>query len=620
MQIAQIVPKSLTYKEDVFDYAIPPELLIHTKIGVLVEIPFHGRRIEGIILNLKRKTSADLKTTLKPILNIIDTTPVVDHIHIQLAQWMSKYYLVPLGKTLFENIVPPAKRILKKEGFTHIVTTKYTTFNAYAVKVGKKYLIIADFQKRLKFYLQAIQKTLAKSQSVIILVPDLKLIPYFSKYLKNSISILHAGLTKTHRWLEWDRIRKDQSKIIIGSNSALFAPAKNLGLIIIDQEENETYKNDRSPRFHAVKVAENLSKLTGANLVIGSITPRLETYFQTLKKVYILKKTTDKKKEHQITIVNMGSQRQTLSLPLQEKIEENINKKKKIILVLNRKGEGRRFSCPDCGWLFKCPRCDLPLVPQKDINVCYRCQKTLTTPEVCPQCQNVHLKPFGLGTTKLEKFVKDFWPKAKTIRVEEPFKLTSADIKKGNWDIAIVTSFALKFNFPPIGLTGIIDADQGLNFPDFYSAEKNFQTLYKFLKIAEEGIIQTNLPESSIIAALARLDYEKFFLNEMETRLKHQFPPFIKLIRLLYKNQDEDKCQKESQKIYDLLANFIKKNKLSNIAILGPAPALFRKKRNYFRWQLIIKISKAKNLEKFKEIFKGLPKGWLIDVDPVNLL
>ncbi|KKQ17521.1 MAG: Primosomal protein N [Berkelbacteria bacterium GW2011_GWA1_36_9] len=556
MQIARVVPKTRTQKTGIFDYSIPPALLPYIQIGLLVEIPFSGRKLEGIIIELKRSSPIP---HLSSLISIIDPEPVVDKIHIKLAEWMADYYLAPFGKTLFENIVPPAKRMIKNKNF------KRSTTSTPAIKIvphkSSQYLIMGDFSDRLKFYFQAIKKTLAQNKSVIILIPDLALLHFFTRIFQAPYSIIHSKMTLTERWLEWEKIRQGKVKIIIGSQSALFVPAQNLGLIIIDQEENETYKNDRSPRFHAVKVAETLSKLTGVNLLLGSLTPRIESYFQSLKNVYILKKTS-KTKDCDITTINNVKKNEILSLPLQEKIAENLKLRKKIILVLNRKGEGQLFS---------------------------------------------------VTTNKLAKLVKNLWPQTRIVRLEEGMNFSNLN---KNWDIAIATTYALKFQFPPIGLVGIIDADYSLNFPDFRSSEKNFQILYKFLKIGEQGIIQTNLENNPVIEAVAKLNYEKFFLDELKIRHQYNFPPFTKLIRLLYKNPDEEKTQKEAQKIYQKLAPI-------GIPVFGPAPAFYSKKRNYYRFQIIIKISDSFKKDQTLPLFnflRALPKGWIVDVDPMDLL
>lgn len=475
----------------------------------------------------------------------------------------------------------------------------------------KKYLIIGDFLTRLKFYLAAIQKKLAKNQSIIILVPDLSLVTYFTRYFKNPYSILHAGLTKTERWLEWNRIREGKNNIIIGSQSALFAPVQNLGLIIIDQEENETYKNDRSPRFHTVDVARKLAEIVDANLVLGSISPRVETYHEALKGGYqILKKSSEAPKN--ITIVDMNSEKYIISNTLEAEIESSLKKRQRILLILNRKGEGTKFSCTDCGWIALCEKCGLPLIPQKAGNVCYRCQKSYPPQETCPKCHGVHLKPMGLGTARLKKFLSDLFPKAKIIQVEKKLDGMAA---KNDWDIAITTIYGLKFNWPKINLVGIIDADQGLNFPDFNNPQKTFGNLYKFLKIGERGIVQTHLPENYVIKSLAQLNYERFFLEEIVQRKKYYFPPFTRLVRLLFKDADEEKAKKETAQIYQSLTT----NHSPLITISKPHPAFIHQERGKFRWQIVIKTKRQLD-QKNKDSLRTLPKGWIIDVDPVDLL
>ena len=606
MQIAQIVPKSRTTKEGIFDYAIPPELLPMIKIGILVEVPFHGRKIKGLIIRLKPKSQI---SNLKSIIDVIDPMPVIDEVHINLAKWMSEYYLSPLGKTLFEMIVPSAKRTIQRLSQNQNYTSRSARAYYKGYFSGKKYIIVSDFKNRLNFYLKAIEKTLKQNRSVIILVPDLSLVRYFTKDIKIPVSILHASLTLTQRWLAWNKIRNGEIKIVIGSTSALFAPVQNLGLLIIDQEENETYKNDRSPRFHVVSVAEKLAELSKANLIIGTITPRIETYNKALEGNYqILKKLKD---ASDISTVNMNFEKQAISMPLQKKIDEVLKEKKKVLLVLNRKGEGTKFSCPDCSWVALCKKCGLPLVPQKVNNVCFRCEKEYQFPEACPKCQNVHLKPMGLGTIRLKKFVADFWPDAKIVQIEKDVDI---NILYQDWDIAISTSFGLKFNLPKIGLVGIVDADQELNFPDFHSAEKTFQTFYKFLRIGEQGIIQTHLPENYVFSNLASLDYEKFFLDEIENRRKSQFPPFVQLIRLLYKNTSESVVKEETQRVFDQLLTF----NFQLSTILGPSPAFFKKERNKFRYQIILKLKKRS--KELNDYLRTLPKDWIIDVDPIDLL
>ncbi len=608
MQIAKIVPDIKTRDEGVFDYAIPPELLPDIQLGILVEIPFHGRKIEGIVIDIKRTSSIP---NLKFIIKVIDSNPVIDDIHIKLSKWMSDYYLEPFSKCLFENIVPVARRSINKKEAWPNNTPRGVLFGE---NKSVKLLVIASFQKRLETYQKAISKMMARNKQTVILVPDLTTISYFTHYLTSAISIIHSGLTHTQRYLEWQKIREGKAKIVIGSNSALFAPVKNLGLIIIDQEENETYKNGQSPRFHAVKVSEKLCELSGANLILGSISPRVVTYYNALKdkyriiKIPFLRSSGNKGLEN--TIVDMNFEKGIISQPLRDKIDEVLKNRKKIMLVLNRKGEGTKFSCADCGWIALCEKCGLPLIPQKAENVCYNCEKNFSLPTVCPKCRGINLKAYGVGTKRLAKFAQDFWPKAKIIIIDK-----ESGITKDSFDIAIVTSFALKFSMPKIALTGIIDADQSMNFPDFHSPEKTFANFYKFLKIGEKGILQTHLPQNFVFSALAGMNYEKFFLSELENRRKSSFPPFVKITRLLFRNIDESICRRELDKVFRSLIT----HHSSLITFLGPSPCFIKKERNKYRYQIVLK-HKTSLPEDVIDTIRSLPKGWIVDVDPVDLL
>ena len=607
MQIAQIVVKTRTTKEDVFDYAIPPAILPQIKIGVLVEVLFHGRKIEGIIVGLKRSSSI-LK--LSNIISVIDFTPVVDETHIKLAQWMSEYYLVSLGQTLFENVVPPAKRTLKK------IDEKKNFYQSDISRktASQKFLVIADFNARLEFYLKEITKTIREHKNVILLVPDLSLIRYFTGHLKHPYAIIHAGLTRTERWTTWNNIREGEIKIVIGAQSALFSPVSNLGLVILDQEENETYKSDRAPRFNTIDVAESLCELTSAKLIVGSTSPQVTTYFRAKKLNYKIYKRTAKTASG--SIVNMNFEKRIISNTLEEQINSSLSKKNKILLVLNRKGEGTNFSCADCGWIRLCEKCGLPLIPQKAKNVCFRCEKTFAKETICPKCQGINLKPAGLGTARLKKILAKIFPQAKIAIFEK-----DASVKDNNYDIAIVTSYGLKMSFANIGLVAIVDTDQTFSLPDFSSTEKAFNTYYKFLKLADRKIIQTHLADHYAIQSLAAMDLHQFLNAELSIRQAGNFPPFYKLIRLEYQNESLEKAELESKKVAETLQKI---NYDHSMEISDPYQPFINKKRNKFRSQILLRTKNTyKKLPLTKEIqsiIKDLPKGWIVDVDPFSLI
>ena len=573
MQIAKVVPKANTKSSNVFDYAIPPEILPQTQIGVLVKIPFHGREIEGIIIDLK-KTSNILK--LKSILEIIDPVPVVNQLHIELAKWMTEYYLAPLGKTLFENIVPPAIRAIKKNEETQI--PKHAILRS-----NKNILIVGNFTQRLKLYKEAIRKTIAGGRAAIIIVPDLSLIDPIIHEFKN-YTLLHSEMTKTKRWEAWNNIRNSKIQLVIGSTSALFAPLPNLGLVIVDQEEDETYKNDRSPRFHARDVALALGRLGHINVILGSITPKTETYELAQNNKLVLKEF--KTAESEIKIVDMSRERSILSEPLTKEIEKVLQKDGRILLFYDRKGSRPRFACAQCDWI-----------------------SSENTPVTnCPECKGIKIKPIGFSTKKLIALIKSRWPDQNAILVEKESEFNLAS----KWNFAISTSFGLKFVWPEIDLVGIIDADMDSNLPDFSSRERNFQKLFKFLSITTRGIIQTHQAESRFISALSSLDYKVFFTNEIAERKKYHYPPFTKLIKLITQNQDRSLAQKEIEEIFENLKSYTD----TDTEILEPQELYQKIGAPMHRFQILVKTN-AKGNSELKSRIKNL-ENIIIDVDPIS--
>jgi len=606
MQIAKVVPKVKTSGEGIFDYAIPPELLPMIKIGLLVQVPFRGRKIEGIVTDIKRSS---LIPNLKPIISIIDTNPVIDKIHTDLATWMSEYYLEDFSKSLFEMIVPPAKRTIKKQD----LNVSIQQMNL-ASKSIKKYLIRADFKDRLQFYLRAINKTVKQKKGVIIIVPDLSLLPYFTKFLKN-YTIIHSNMTLTERWKEWNKVREGKTNIVLGANSALFSPINNLGLIIIDQEESETYKSDQAPRFHVINTAEKLAEITGARLIMGSITPSLASFTRAKNENYLYEVKTEKSN---ITLVDMNLERSVLSGPLKLAIEDELQQKKRILLVLNRKGEGSFLKCTDCNWIFKCPTCDLNLTPQKDKAYCSNCEKNFPLPGICPKCQSSNLQFRGLSTTRLKKILLENWPDAKIIQIEKSIvPIEKNEQLRVDWDIAIVTNYALKMSLPKIDLVALIDADQGLNSPDFRAEETLFQNQYKFLRLSKRTLIQTHLPENIYFKRLANLDFQGFIQDQLNLRKKYLLPPFVKIIALSYRNKNQKKATESAIKVYQLLKEIIEKNSLE-IEISEPITKLKEKKRDFYYQQIIVKYKKRNDL--FFSALRKLKADWIIDIDPFNLL
>ena len=602
MQIAQVVPKVKTRGAGIFDYAIPPQLLPMIKIGLLVEVPFRGRKIEGIIVDIKKSSQIQ---NLKPIISVVDPEPVVDLIHTELAKWMSTYYITDFAKTLFENVVPPAIRTIKK-----LEANKSTDVLTPKKQSPRQYLIMGDFTDRLKFYEKIINKNLSFKKQIIILVPDIILAQKFLFFDAKNTMTLHSNLTKTERWTVWNKIRRNEAKIIIGSNSALFSPVKNLGLIIVEHEESETYKNDQSPRFNVTTVAEKLAKISGADLIISSTAPSIASIYKAKEKKIFYK--IKEKNEPEISIVNMNFEKSFLSLTLQDAINTNLENKQKTILLVNRRGEGSKTTCLDCNWVLNCPNCTLPLTPFEKTAHCANCEKILPLPSQCPNCHGLNLKNMGLTTSKVEKRISQLWPGTKVIRIEKDHE---ADLNS-NWDIAVATTYIQKFDIPQVSLATIVDADQNQNIVGFRSSEKSFQSFYQFLKSGSKGIIQTHLPESNFIKNLAQLNYEGFYQTEIYNRQKFFYPPFKNLVKIIFRDSSEDLCVNETKKIYAAIKKIIDKS-TNDYQIMGPTPMKNIQKRGLFLYQIILKFSRR--LPELDLYLKSLGRGWIIDVDPFDI-
>ncbi len=615
MQYAEVVVNTKTTPgNDIFTYKIPPAELPQIKAGVLISVPFHGRKLDGIIIDLKKTLPKDLSPDkLKKIIKVLDPEPVVDNIHLTLAKWMSGYYVASLGETLFENLVPVAKRQLKTGNNNRRIEASTKP------RYQKPILLHADFEHRFKFYLKAIKKIVKQGKQAIVIVPDLSLLEFFKKYLpQGKIAILHSEMTHTERYLAWKEIRDKNIPIILGSASALFAPVKNLGLIIIDQEESEFYKSEQSPRWHLPKVAEKLSELSSAQLVLGSITPSVEAYFKARKyKIRLTKKSIQKTPTK---LIDISNQKQIISYELEKAIGATLRKKGKIILYVNRKGEGRIFTCPDCNHNFLCSKCSTPLIPYKNKLICHHCTSSVKHPTKCPECDNVNLKISGITVDRVKHLIERIFPNAKAVALEkefaQKFEMEKKTLEKilTNADIIVGTFYLTKSMLPKADLVGIVSADQSLGLPDFRIAERTFSHLLQIIRLGKSAIIQTFVPEHNVMRTLANNSYEEFYRGEIKERYEMNYPPFSKLIRFVYQDSSEEKCQKETKKLYQKLKYQISK-KTIDAEILGPAPAFYEKIRGRFRYHLILKSKSG-----FTPEISTIDKNWIIDVDPVYML
>ena len=489
---------------------------------------------------------------------------------------------------------------------------------------------------KTEIYLQLIENTLNEGKQGIVLVPEISLTPQtverFRGRFKEGIALFHSGLSDGERYDEWRRVATGEANIVIGARSAIFAPFNNLGLIIIDEEHEQTYKSDLSPKYHAKEIAEYRSKNEQAVLVLGSATPSIESYFEGVErvvKVRELKNRARNAKPPNIEVVDMRQElecgnKSILSRRLHSEIEKNLQAKKQTILFLNRRGYSTFVSCRSCGHVVKCNHCDISLtfhMTSKELQ-CHYCGDKYTAPRECPECSSKNIKYFGAGTQKLQMLIQSYFPKAVISRMD--LDATSKkgahneileSFKTGEIDIMIGTQMISKgLDFPNVTLVGIITADTMLNMPDFRAPEKVFQQVLQVSGRAGRGfdegkvILQTYNPEHYSIMLAAKQDYISFFEKEVELRKAFNYPPFSKLINITFTGENEKETYLAITKITDNIKYILKSkgytNDLDDI-VFGPNEGMIYRVKNKYRFYVLLKGNKE-NYTLLKAIIKYL--------------
>jgi primosomal protein N' (replication factor Y) len=500
---------------------------------------------------------------------------------------------------------------------------------------------------KTEVYLQALAEAVGLGKRGIVLVPEIALTPQtierFASRFPRRVAVFHSKLSLGEQYDEWHRIRNGEFDVVIGSRSAIFTPQPDLGLIIIDEEYEWTYKQDTSPHYHARDVAIKLAELTGAVVVLGSATPDLETFYKAHNGDYKLLELpervvpTEGAALPRVEIVDMRDElkagnRSIFSRALTEAINEAIADREQVILFLNRRGSDTFVQCRRCGFVLRCRRCAVPLTHHiaGDMLICHQCNYKIPVPQVCPNCSSRQLKFLGIGTQKVEQETGYTFPRARKLRWDSDVtsgKSSHGDIlrkfRSREADILIGTQMVAKgLDIPSVTLVGIISADTSLNLPDFRAGERTFQILSQVAGRAGRGIaggrviIQTFSPEHYAIQAAARHDYAAFYEQEIAYRRQLHNPPFTRLARLVYAHTNDSLCQREALRMKNLLIEERDARGIGGITLIGPAPAYIPRLRGRYRWQLLLRGSE---LSAFLSPVP-FPQGWTIDIDPVSLV
>jgi primosomal protein N' (replication factor Y) len=500
---------------------------------------------------------------------------------------------------------------------------------------------------KTEIYLQALAETVKLGKTGIALVPEIALTPQtierFAARFPGRVAVLHSQLTLGEQYDEWQRIKKDEVDVVVGPRSALFAPQPNLGLIIIDEEHEWTYKqHEQSPRYHARDVAIKMAELTGAVVVMGSATPSVETYYHALKGDYQLLRLPDRVVPVEnaplpaVEIVDMREElkagnRSMFSQTLSAALEKVLANKEQAILFLNRRGSATSIQCRNCGFVIKCKRCDIPLTYHFDSDslVCHRCNYKIKPPQICPNCSSRRIRYLGIGTEKLSEEAQAMFPHARLLRWDSDVtqkRNSHQDIlntfRNHEADILIGTQMVAKgLDLPLVTLVGVVIADTSMNLPDFRAGERTFQLLSQVAGRAGRGqlggqvVIQTYNPNHYAIQAAARHDYQAFYDREIDFRRQLKEPPFTQLAALTYVHTNDNRCREEAEKMAKHITVERDAKAIPDLTIIGPAPAFIHRLRGRYHWQIILRGS---DLSAFLKNI-SFPQGWMIDIDPVGL-
>ncbi len=696
----------------VLDYSIPDNMK-EVRRGCRVQVPLRGRSATGTVLAIS-PPAPEWASRLRPITRLINDAPVVSSELMELAEWASRYYAVPIEQMIRCIVPEPVRqehheektrkvivlqnwpdddtlnkinrkaprqaailrylhaseskcepladlggtaalnpcRALAKAGYVRIeeevihrdpagneefAPTQPLTMNeeqAAALKVINAAFDARDARPVLlqgvtgsgktEVYLQAAQRAMEQGKGVLILVPEISLTPQTMARFKGrfantpgSVAILHSAMSDGERFDEWHAIHRGKARIAIGPRSAVFAPVQNLGLIIVDEEHDSSYKQENSPRYHGRDLAVLRAKLEGASIVLGSATPSLESLYNVRQGKYTMirmDKRADGQRLPLTRVLDMRTEAKDkrnlgiLSERLRMAIDERLNKGEQIILLLNRRGFARALQCPECGYTANCEHCALPMTYHATENrlVCHICGFRQMVPPRCPDCHTANISLEGYGTQKVEAVLRRCFPEARMQRVDadvttrkNALRDIMADFRAHRTDILLGTQMISKgLDFPGVTLVGVLNADLGLNVPDPRAAERTFQLLTQVAGRAGRGeldgevIIQTYNPQAAAIQFARRHDTDGFAETELELRQQMYFPPYCHMAVVTTRSEQEDLAALAIETLHQRLVNALP----PQVQISDPLPAPLAKAYGQFRYQCTLKSPRARIL------------------------
>ena len=625
-----MLPSSLKIKKQEHSYDLYDEYLVLTdKLKAMEYICKYPRRIAQIktINNILEVGKLNKKEVSSEIVKALEDNNIVS------IEKVSKYRI---NKDNSEAI----KKTLTKEQesvYRSVLFNKYDTYLLYGVTGSGK----------TEVYIKWIEKCISEGKTAIMLVPEIGLTTQIAKRFYEAfgsdVAIFHSSLSEGEKYDEYLKILRGEVHVVVGTRSAVFVPLKNLGIIIIDEEDSSSYKQDNNPRYHARDIAIYRGKYNNIPVILGSATPTLESKARADKGVYKLLRLSSRVGNAKLPLIHavdmeleMKKRNMIFSEFLQNKIKEKLAKGEQIILLLNRRGFSTYITCSNCGFTYKCPSCDITLTYHKSTNnlICHYCGYQKKRDEMCPECHEASLNYYGLGTEKLEEKIKEFYPTARVVRMDQDTTRNKGmheriinDFKDYKYDILLGTQMISKgLDFPKVTLVGVINADASLNIPDYRSSEVTYSLLSQVSgragrsNMPGEVVIQTFNPDHYVIECVKENNYDKFYLQEMQFRKNLKYPPYYYLvsIKVIGKNYEEIITNAKKAKKY------LDDNLNKDTIILGPTTASVFKFNNEYRMQTIIKY---KYDDKLMDVLKDLDNIFInnkecyleIDFNPLRI-
>lgn len=641
-----------------YTYAIPSELASAVQVGVRVIVPFGKREMTGYVIGLAEDFEATYQ--VKDIKRVIDEESLFGEPAIALSLWMSRFYLCGQGEAL-SMMIPGGRRDSSVPAFsieedqTTSAVTDLSPEQSSAIEIilsAKKrmyYLYGITGSGKSEVFLRCAEAMISEGKAVIYLVPEITLTHQLARQVtnrfENKVAILHSALTPSQRLSQWKRIRNGEVLFAIGARSAVFAPFENLGMIILDEEHETSYKSGNTPRYHARQVAQQRCREEGAILVMGSATPSLEAW-SMMKKGQVETLRLDSRvgggSPPRVSVINMQGEKHTISKTLHREMKAVLDRGRQVILFLNRRGFSYYFHCKSCGYDMQCPHCSVSLTfhQAKGEMVCHYCGYRRKPIQVCPECHSVDVGYSGFGTEMVEQDVKMFFPQASIERLDtdsakdkKHMKVVLDRFRKKEIDILLGTQMVAKgLNFPGVELVGIVLADSGMNIPDFRSQERTFSLLMQVSGRAgrydDQGqvIIQTFHPENPAVLYAQHRMVDAFFDQELEVRQQTGFPPHTRLINLVLRGRNKEKVSKQADLLTSLLETTIDSYKGEGLpTVLCSSECPLEKIASNWRHHILVMGEDASSAHKVvAHVLEhySCPSGVYIevDIDPLHMM